>query len=301
MEVVDVVAGRPGPRLALIAGIHGDEPEGPLAVMRLLDRLPELMVRGSVRAVAIAHPAAFQADRRESPLDGCNLARVFPGSVSGTPTERLAMALHEHVIAPSAFVIDLHSAGRDFAMPLDCGFRGAADTEAASAAAAHVFGAPLTWRHTGAPARGRTVSSAVALGIPCLYAEAEGGHEVRGRSLELFVDGVLRVAHHLGQTSAAPDTTGERLILDGGQGDIDRAIASPEEGYLVTMSAAGELVEAGQPLGVLLDAAGGERATIEAPRRGMLMLLRRRARVRRGETVAMVAGEPRRWQAVTQP
>jgi predicted deacylase len=296
VDVVDVVGPQEGPRLTVIAGIHGDEPEGPLAVMRLIDMLAPVMAGGSVRAVAIANPAAFRADRRENPIDGQNLARAFPGDSNRTPTERLAAALHEQVIKGSAFVIDLHSAGRDFAMPLYCGFRTpGAETAPQTGSAARAFGAPLAWRHTGAVPPGRTVSSAIQLGIPCLYAEAEGGQEVRGHSLDLFVSGTLRVAHQLGIVTSAPPAPPTRLLIDGGGGDLDRSLRAEVDGYLVTRCSAGDILNQGQLIAELLDDRGRTRSAIAAPARGTVMLLRRRTRVSRNDIVAFMTGEPKYW------
>jgi predicted deacylase len=296
VDVVDVVGPQEGPRLTVIAGIHGDEPEGPLAVMRLIDMLAPVMASGSVRAVAIANPAAFRANRRENPIDGQNLARSFPGDSNRTPTERLAAALHEQVFKGSGFVIDLHSAGRDFAMPLYCGFRTpSAATAPQTRSAARAFGAPLAWRHTGAVPPGRAMSSAIQLGIPYLYAEAEGGQEVRGHSLDLFVSGTLRVANQLGIVTSAPPAPPTRLLIDGGGGDLDQSLRAEVDGYLVTRCSAGDILNQGELIAELLDDRGRTRSAIAAPARGTVMLLRRRTRVSRNDIVAFMTGEPKYW------
>src|SRR5271165_1236783 len=80
----------PGPTLALLGGVHGDEEEGVLAVRRVLLEAMDLPLCGTIRAVAPAHPASWAACSRTSPLDGGNLARSFPGDVGGSPTQLLA-------------------------------------------------------------------------------------------------------------------------------------------------------------------------------------------------------------------
>ena len=76
--------------LAVLAGVHGDEPEGPLAASDLLRQLQGAPLRGAVRVVTVANPEAFANSSRCNPADDQNLARVFPGDPAGSPTERLA-------------------------------------------------------------------------------------------------------------------------------------------------------------------------------------------------------------------
>ena len=68
-------------------------------------------MRGTLLAVPIAHLAAFAAAMRTSPIDGVNLARVFPGDPAGTVTARLADKLFHEVVADADLLVDLHSGG----------------------------------------------------------------------------------------------------------------------------------------------------------------------------------------------
>ena len=56
VEIFRAGTGSTGPRVAVIAGIHGDEIEGVLAARRLLDTLSQTVVRGQVTVVPIANP-----------------------------------------------------------------------------------------------------------------------------------------------------------------------------------------------------------------------------------------------------
>src|SRR6476469_4095926 len=97
-EVVEVFGDRPGPTVALLGGVHGDELEGVLAARRVARRLDPGTLRGCVRIAAPAHPSAWAAVSRTSPVDGLNLARVFPGDPGGGPTEQVAAFLTARVI-----------------------------------------------------------------------------------------------------------------------------------------------------------------------------------------------------------
>ena len=105
------IAGEPGPTVLLTAGVHGDEYEGPAALMRLFEALSETDITGRLIILPQLNAPACRAGTRVSPLDGGNLNRLCPGSAEGTPTEQIAHLLC-HVLFPVAdAVIDLHSGG----------------------------------------------------------------------------------------------------------------------------------------------------------------------------------------------
>ncbi len=79
-----------GPMLLVIAGVHGDEYEGIEAVPAVHRAVDPADLAGTLALVPICNPPAFEACDRSSPVDGMNLARVFPGSSQGSISERIA-------------------------------------------------------------------------------------------------------------------------------------------------------------------------------------------------------------------
>ena len=67
-----------GPTLLLMAGNHGDEYEGQVAVTRLAKELNPEMIRGRVILLPMANFPAAKAGHRTSPIDNGNLNRSFP-------------------------------------------------------------------------------------------------------------------------------------------------------------------------------------------------------------------------------
>jgi len=99
-----------GPHVTITCGVHGDEgPWSALAVRDMLARRGHEL-RGRVRIVLAANPTAVEADARNSPFDHLDLNRTFPGSATGSHTERLAVALSE-LTDGSELLIDLHGGG----------------------------------------------------------------------------------------------------------------------------------------------------------------------------------------------
>lgn len=278
-----------GPTLALLGGVHGDEDEGVLAVHRVLQEVAAAPLAGTLKAVAPANPLAWAAYSRTTPLDGDNLARCFPGDPAGPPTAALAASITAEVISGADLLIDLHSAGVRYSMPLLCGFVGDTPAAEASRRAAVAFGAPIIWSHAQS-VPGRSLSAAGERGIPALYAECSGGGGIRGADLDTYVSGVLSVMADLGMlppTYRRSRDTESRWVY--GAGDLDDGAQSRHHGLFVISQEAGAIVPEGAEIGRLYDYAGRLLEVIRSPRQGVVMFLRRQARTQIGDVLFVLA------------
>ena len=110
--VVHVIRGsKDGPKLAMFGGIHGDEPLGTEAVRRVLQQIDPGQIAGTIVAVPVANPYAFEAGKRVTPADGLNLNRIMPGDSEGSLTEQLAARLAGILDDGCTHFIDYHSGG----------------------------------------------------------------------------------------------------------------------------------------------------------------------------------------------
>jgi predicted deacylase len=295
LDVVDIGDHHAGPTVALIGGVHGDEDEGILSVRRVVAELAGTAVNGLVRAVAVANPPAYVARSRSSPVDGLNLARVFPGDAAGSLTQRLARAITDEIIAGADLLVDLHSAGRDFAMPLFCGYHhvGTVASQIAAQAASR-FGIELLWAHTTV-SEGRTLSAAAELGVPAIYAEASGGGEVRGAQTDAYVHGVLRLLRWLGVIDGPVDDVGARCVVRGGREDEQGSLEAATAGTMVTRVRAGQIVEPGCTVAEIYSEDGRCIDAVTSAVRATIMKLRRFARVTVGDQIAVLAPPPVPW------
>jgi Succinylglutamate desuccinylase / Aspartoacylase family len=71
-RLIEIVGPHPGPCVALLGGIHGDEDEGVLSVRRVIAMLRDRPIAGTVRAVAASNPVACEAYTRCTPGDAFN-------------------------------------------------------------------------------------------------------------------------------------------------------------------------------------------------------------------------------------
>jgi uncharacterized protein len=109
------VVGPPdGAQILILAGAHGDESESQVALTRIISDLNPSEMSGRIVALPMANEPAAQAGMRNSPIDGLNLNRVYPGNMFGTPTAVIADYIERHLMAQCEVVLDLHCAGDSF-------------------------------------------------------------------------------------------------------------------------------------------------------------------------------------------
>lgn len=274
-----------GKTLVVTAGVHGDEYEGVRTIFDTYAVLDTEQMSGNFLAVPVANPPAFWNGTRVSPLDGKNLARVFPGSPDGGPSAAIAHYLANTIIARADFYIDLHSAGVRLLMPTMIGCD-AHDPRAC--AAAEIFGAPVMWEHPET-APGRTVSFAKSRGIPWLYTEARGAGRIHPDDLQVYMRGVHNLMVHLGilpgEILPAP-----RLHHLYGGGNIDSSLPSSQRGFLIPKVSLLEDVKAGQELGRLVDLHGETIETFCAPHDGVVALIHEYPVIEPGDSTFLITG-----------
>src|SRR3954464_2918390 len=161
-----------------MAGNHGDEYEGQVALGRLIRDLDPGAVRGRVIILPSANFPAAMAGSRTSPLDEGNLNRSFPGDPNGGPTAQIAYYIESELLPRCDFVLDIHSGGSSLTyLPSTLGRR--PDTpEAVERALAlmRVFGAPVGYLVDGGGWGDMTLTAAAArAGIRHMSTELAGG------------------------------------------------------------------------------------------------------------------------------
>jgi len=62
--------------------------------------------------VPVLNVPAFRAGRRDTPDDGANLNRAFPGNAAGSITQRIAYFVVNSLFPQAHVVIDLHAGER---------------------------------------------------------------------------------------------------------------------------------------------------------------------------------------------
>src|SRR6185437_6368851 len=205
VPVVEVTVAADGPRLVVLAGVHGCEYLSMAAVRRWARGLEERELRGRVVAVPVLNLPAFRARSPfVVPEDGKNLNRCFPGDPAGTLAPRLAHAAFTELITGSDAYIDAHCG--DMAEALEpFALYEAGPAEAAARDLALAYGLGYVIRQEAGPGRavsGTSSGAAAAAGIPAITAEAGGCGIVERWAVDAHVGGLNAVLAQLGM--AAP-------------------------------------------------------------------------------------------------
>jgi predicted deacylase len=280
---VHVIRGaKPGKTLVVLAGVHGDEYAGVEAIRQLNQSLDPAEMSGDIIAVPVANPPAFATHTRTSPLDGQNLARVFPGKETGTVSEQIAYLITHSVSVHADFLIDLHTGGSHMEIPLLVGYpMGDSEQSRTARAAAERFGVPVIWGHNGGGI-GRSLSEPHERGVPWLYTEAPESGWLHPEQAAVYAEGVRNVARYLGIVPGEAPLAGVTHDL-AGDGDLDWSLTTPAAGYLVSKVNILDRVAKGDVLGVVETIAGEPLTTIVAPTDGVLVTKRRSPSVNAGD------------------
>ncbi|SFD63410.1 hypothetical protein SAMN05428997_13717 [Bosea sp. CRIB-10] len=243
-----------GPTALLIAGSHGDEYEGQVALARLSREIEAADVRGRIIILPSLNLPAVEAGRRVSPLDDGNLNRSFPGNPIGAPTTMIAHYVGTVLLPMADFVIDLHAGGRSTNY-VPCALirsGGSAEEKNKLIELATAFGAPVTSISDGSGGGGATTLSAVAqeLGVPALTAELGGCATLSRTGTALAEQGLRRVLKLYGMLPEANTDTGPstRLMRVRGRGAFVYAM---RKGMFEPAADLGDVVQPGQVAGVI--------------------------------------------------
>ncbi|MBM3873399.1 MAG: hypothetical protein FJ382_06625 [Verrucomicrobia bacterium] len=283
--------GGPGPVVLVNGATHGDEYEGPTLLRLWADRWRPGRLNGTVVFVPVLNEAAFFAGQRCAPVDGANLARVFPGTADGTPTERLAHLFDTQLLAQCTHYADLHSAGAAYHLKPWTGYvtHRAAITRTQRAMAA-CFDAFWVWAGPYLP--GRTLSAAFARNIPAIYVECQGLGGVDAGDLRNLDRGVRNLLRWAGVTKgAAPRLRSQkvRITRDVDEAHLQVHHPAPVDGLFVPHAALDRRVRRGAPLGRVLPLDGTDGHVVRAESTGRIILIRRQRSVRRGDALFTLA------------
>ncbi|MDO5101398.1 MAG: succinylglutamate desuccinylase/aspartoacylase family protein [Lautropia sp.] len=109
IELHQFIALKPGPRLLILGGVHGNETAGPVAIRQILAEFAEgrrQLERGVLSFVPVANPVAWARAQREGDR---NLNRDFRPSISPeTAEDRVATRLAP-ILAQHDVLVDLHT------------------------------------------------------------------------------------------------------------------------------------------------------------------------------------------------
>ncbi|HET8729206.1 MAG TPA: N(2)-acetyl-L-2,4-diaminobutanoate deacetylase DoeB [Alphaproteobacteria bacterium] len=289
---ITVIANGEGPTVLMTAGSHGDEYEGPIALMKLGDWLEPEMVRGRVILLpTMNHPAVCRATRL-SPIDGLNMNRTFPGRYAGTATEVIAHYVYHHLVPLADVVVDLHSGGKtlDFVPSVVMHRLDDPELMTRTLAAIKAFGAPVALVLVELDNEGMLDTEVENLGKMFISTELGGAGTSTTRTIAVAEAGVRNLLCHFGMIEGRPTAPeGPSRLMHTPDGNS--FVISADAGMYEILADVGSEVKAGDPIGRVhfFEDHGRQPSLYTAPIDGLVYARHVPGLIQRGDCLAVIA------------
>lgn len=279
---VHIIHGRQdGPILFVSAAVHGDEINGVEITRRLLLQPALKRMAGTLLVVPVVNVFGFQSKSRYLP-DRRDLNRSFPGREQGSMAARLAHAFMHNVGIRCDAGIDLHTAAihRDNLPQIRADMN---DPQLARLARA--FAAPVMI-HSAPPSGSLRYAGAEEL-VPIMVYEAGEALRFDEVSIRVGLNGIINVMREFGMLKARKKPPKASALLR-----TTTWVRAPRSGIMRTLHRLGDLVGAGEVLGIVSDPNGNEELLMQAPFNGVVIGRSHLPLVYEGEAVFHVGRTP---------
>jgi len=261
-----------GPRVTIIAGIHGCEYASILAASRIFEHLKSDLVYGILSIIPVANPPAFvRRSRHICPIDELNLSRVFPGDGQGSISQRIASEICKYVVHNSDYFMDLHG-GDLFEQQLPHTkyyLTGNDKVDQISRALAMVFTDKF---YHPISVEERTISSsalyAAREGIPSIITEAGSEGKINRSDVEFHENGILQVLRWVDvlEDSYRSGYRYEEVLSE-------HKLRSNEGGFFIPEVSIGDKVTGSLAIGEIRDVNNAVVEKISSPFKGIVRML----------------------------
>lgn len=251
---------RPGKRLLLTAGIHGDEMNGIDIIHRLFAELDPRAMQGIVVAIpGLNSPGILNATRGFTPggeASGANLNRLMPGDVHADDVAAVyAGRIWSQLFTGNAdAAIDMHTQSRGTVYPMYV----FAETAPARRMAG-LLRPDIIKLDPGV--KGTVENMLNAAGVPSVTLELGGPERFEPEMVRRGLRGVRNVMMDMGILAGVPDLSGPAPYV----GDNSVNVFATRGGYSHVLVALGDDVTPGQQVASISDPFGRTVATLTAP------------------------------------
>ncbi|MCP4487393.1 MAG: N-alpha-acetyl diaminobutyric acid deacetylase DoeB [Gammaproteobacteria bacterium] len=201
-----------GPTIVFTGGNHGDEYEGPIALMKLARSLHAEKIHGQVIVIPALNYPAVLAGSRVSPIDGVNMNRAFPGKRDGSVSSMIAHFVHQKILPLADAVMDIHSGGKTMMFsPFACYHQiPYTDVMQKARQATLAFAAPISLELVELDAEGMLDTAVEDMGKVFISCELGGGGTTTTQTVAIAETGVRNLLRHFGITQEQPQKLEDR-------------------------------------------------------------------------------------------
>ena len=277
-----------GPTIAIIGAIHGDELNGTGIIHHLVygddhrpdtsdDHIDPTRLSGTLILVPVANVEAMMMNSRTSP-DGRDLNRLFPGTLEGSQTSRLAHAIFTHIVKRADYLIDLHTAPRSrMNVPQ---IRADLDNPKCKKIA-RAFGTKVIMNSKGP--KGSIRREATKIDVPAILLESGSSHRFERKAVVGGVKGILNVLSKLKMIEREIEKPHWRILVR-----KFRWVRAPSGGILHTLVPGGAVVKEGEAIAYVTDPFGARVDDVFSPVNGYVVGLATTPLIRPGDPIANI-------------
>lgn len=286
---ISIIKGaKPGPTLAVLAGLSGTDYGPMIALHQLGKNLDPAAISGTLILVHIANlPAFLGRSISLSPIDQKDLIRSFPGKPDGTVTERIAHALTTQVIdkADAVVVVEAGAINTMLAPHVLLTKSGDAELDAKVAAMTMAFGIGYIVAAKAPP--GSPENIALARSKPALKVMCGALGMNDQRTTDTIVKGVLGLMNMFGLIPDNANKTRSPVYFDS-----TTTVVSPITGFLEIYIQRGQNIRKGEPLFGIIGFNGKNKQIANSPIDGIILSIQANPPIQKGEPIALI-GIPR--------
>ncbi len=282
VPVVVVKGARPGPRLMLTAGIHGDELNGIAVLHRLAGGIDPAQLSGTVTLVPGLNPPGLMQSARGFTPDGtrsaANLNREMPGKEGGSAVADFAGRLWSRLIRPNAdTAVDLHTQSRGTAYVMYA-FASTARTRRM----AELIGPDIIKMDKGD--KGTVENTLTDDGVPAITLELGRPEVFDDTMIARGEAGLFNLMRELKMLPGPVSPPPARLFV----ANDTMAARATRPGWARLLLPIGSPVKKDQPLAEIRDSFGTLLETVVAPVEGRINMIATDPRTDQGGTVARI-------------
>jgi predicted deacylase len=274
VSVIVAKGARPGKRVTLTSGVHGDEMSSVHAVQSVMRQLNPVEMSGTVMAVLdIARPA-MESMQRRWPSTGrgvelTDMNREWPGNENGVgAVTRHAGLVFNRLLRPNTdLAIDFHTGttGLD-AAALHIGDMRIPDVKTMML----LYPVPAIWDNPIYP--GVLHNAFIDAGIPCFTPEVGAARRVDFELIPIFVEGTMNVLKHYGIVPGPIGRTARDVNVTIGKTVVP--VLTTHGGFIELLVKLNARVTSGQKLAIQRNTFGEVVAEYTSPVAGLIGSLR---------------------------
>jgi len=274
VSVIVAKGAKPGKRITLTSGVHGDEMSSVHTVQTIMGRLNPAAMSGTVMAVPdIARPA-MESMQRRWPSSGRgvelnDMNRAWPGNENGLgAVSRQAGLVFNRLLKPNTdLAIDFHTGttGLD-AAALHIGDMGIPDVRTMMM----LYPVPIIWDNPIYP--GVLHNAYIDAGIPSFTPEVGVARKLDLEMIPIFVEGTMNVFKHYGMVPGKIGRTAVDANVFIGKNAVP--VLTSHGGFIELLVKLNDKVTTGQKLAIQRNAFGEVVAEYSSPVNGLIGGLR---------------------------